>query len=128
MPNYKIILSCCFLSLLCLIVPAYHDFYTPWNKPEFFAFLAILYLGFNGLFYCLYKNFLANFPLRKYGMTSILTLAIIILTSAGFYHTADIPTLGAMLLYFVIFLPVMGILTVVCNFFEHKYLKNSHNI
>lgn len=120
MPNYKIILTCCLLSIFCLIMPAYHDFYTGWLKSQFYMTLGLFFVIMTGLFCYTYQNFNSTYPFRKYALTGFSLITIAILISASFNDTSDIPILGAMLLYLIVLTPIFIILELIYTVLQRK--------
>lgn len=118
--NCKIILICCLLSMVCLIMPAYHDFNSGWNKNEFYLFLGLLFVMISGLFFYAYHNVKSSYSFRKYGLASFSLLAIFILLSVSFTATSDIPTLGAMMLYLIVLSPILMMLELICAVLQRK--------
>lgn len=106
--------------MVCLIMPAYHDFYSGWNKNEFYLFLGLFFIIISGLFFYTYQNFKSSYPLRKYGLVSFSLITMIILMSVSFTDTSDIPTLGAMMLYIIVLLPILMVLELICAVLQRR--------
>lgn len=74
----------------------------------------------SGLFFYTYQNFKSPYPFRKYGLASFSFLTIIILISVSFTDTSDIPTLGAMMLYIIVLLPILMVLELICAVLQRR--------
>lgn len=108
------------LSILCLIMPIYYDLQSSWYRAEFIGFAVGFFVLFNFLFYYAYQNFQSKFKIRKYLLASLTVLIIMLLAGAGFYRSSDIPTLGAMLVYAMILLPILCVAELLCWLWQQK--------
>lgn len=108
------------LSTLCLIMPIYYDLQSSWYRVEFICFAVGFFVLFNFLFYYAYQNFQSKFKIRKYLLASLTVLIIMLLAGAGFYRSSDIPTLGAMLVYAMILLPILCVAELLCWLWQQK--------
>lgn len=108
------------LSTLCLIMPIYYDLQSSWYRVEFICFAVGFFVLFNFLFYYAYTNFQSQVKIKKYLLTSLILFIIMLLVGAGFYRSSDIPTLGAMLLYAMILLPILCVGELLCWLWQRK--------
>ncbi len=115
-----VLVVCCLLSALCLMTPAYYDFYSGWNKHEFFATLGVFFLVLSGGFFYIYQDWQSTFAPRKYLMTSVYALIIVLLAAVGLSPSPDIPRLGAMLLYGVGAFAILVMLELIGYFLQKK--------
>lgn len=108
------------LSTLCLIMPIYYDLQSGWYRVEFICFAVGFFVLFNFLFYYAYTNFQSQVKIKKYLLTSLTLFIIMLLAGAGFYRSSDMPTLGAMLLYAMILLPILCVGELLCWLWQRK--------
>ncbi len=108
------------LSTLCLIMPIYYDLQSSWYRVEFICFAVGFFVLFNFLFYYAYTNFQSQVKIKKYLLTSLTLFIIMLLAGAGFYRSSDMPTLGAMLLYAMILLPILCVGELLCWLWQRK--------